>query len=344
MNDRVQEGAVRVPRRQAEKARGILRRAGILIDGLRPVQEDDYVLFPVGDPHGAARLLTAHGVDAVPGEASFPKYRRARRLETRVKGFHLVGDIAVFSKTAGVDVDEYRRAAESLIESNPRIKSVWLKVDTGGEYRVPRLLHLAGEPATETIAREYGLSFRVDIAKAYYNPRLASEHRRVALQVSDGEVVLDMFTGIGAFPVHIASLHRAEIVALDLNPHAAQLALENARLNEKKLQGTIHVFQGDARHAPHVLASTFHRIILNLPHASTSFAPQACRLLRRQGILHFYLIASTPGEAVEEVTRALHQAGCQALEDPRWRRVLDYSPSQAIYAVEVEARREGDPD
>ena len=317
----VEAWGVAVEKNHAEMTRRILARRGLLEPGLRAARLGDRIVFPVRDPGEAVR-------------ARFESRRRPRPLEGPIRGYTLVGDIAVFSQTAGVDVEDYRRLARILVEEHPRVRSVWLKVRTEGEHRVSRLIHLAGEERTKTIAVEYGLRFHVDIARAYYNPRLAYEHRRVAQLVSDGEKVLDMFTGVGVFPVHIASQATARVVAVDLNPHAARLAAENARLNQKKLRGAIHVFHGDARLLPRVLRPVFDRIIMNLPATSLDFAREACMLASRPAVVHVYVRTISRLEAEGLALEAFESAGCRAMVESS-RKALDYSPQEAVYAVDL---------
>ncbi len=325
---------LRVPRERAEEARRMLAEAGALERGLRPVREGNYVVFPVSSAEAAEPVARRVGGEFV--RRVFPEYRRPGRLEGPVKGYSLIGDIAVFSRTAGVSIEEYRGLAERLLEQVPRVRSVWLKEATLGDYRVARLVHLAGEERTRTVAREYGLVFHVDIARAYYNPRLAYEHRRVAEQARDGERILDMFTGVGGFAVHAAALARVDVVASDLNPHAAMLAAENAEANARRLRGVVHVLRADARLLPGILRPVFDRIILNHPTASTGFAGEACALAARPSVLYFYRLTLSCLEAEGEVQEALEAAGCRA-RVRACRRVLDYSPSEAVYVVEAEA-------
>jgi len=321
-----------VPRERAEEARRALASRGLLARGLRPARRGDRVVLPVSDPAAARGVAEALGGRLVLEE--FEEYRSVGRLRGPVKGYHLVGDIAVFSRAPGVGLDEYREAARTLIDANPRVRSVWLKEATGGEFRVARLVHLAGEERTSTLAREYGLVFRVDIARAYYNPRLAYEHARVASLARPGERVLDMFAGVGGFALHAAARAPVEAVASDLNPHAAMLAAENARLNARRLRGRVHVLRADARLLPTILAPAFDRIILNLPRASVEYAGEACALASRPATLHFYLLTASCEDAAASVEEAIRRAGC-AVAWAGCRRVLDYSPREAVYAVDV---------
>ena len=320
---------------RAEEARRLLRQKGLLDTGLRVARLGGLVVFPIRDPEAAREVARLLGGRIL--EAEFEEYRRPGRLLGPVHGYHLIGDLAVFSRAPGVGLEEYRRLARELLEANPRVRGVWLKESTGGGFRVARLVHLAGEERTRTVAREYGLVFHVDIARAYYNPRLAYEHRRVASQVGDGELVLDMFTGVGGFAIHTASLARAEVVAVDLNPHAAMLAAENAEANSRRLRGIVHVFRADARLLPGILRPGYDRIIMNNPTMSRLFQAEACRLAAGEAWIHYYTLTTGPQEALAEAG-GLEAHGCRIVE-ARARRVLEYSPREAVYAVDARVEK-----
>ncbi|WP_062662791.1 hypothetical protein [Aeropyrum camini] len=185
-----------------ERAIRILREAGLLDRGFKPARGGGRLMLPVASTAEALEILRSSGLEAWPCSASFEPRRRPRGLRELgfegLSGYSLVGDIAVFSRReGGPGVEEYRRAAEVLLREQPRVRAVYLKEATVGELRVQKLIHLAGERRTWTVHREFGLEFEVDIARAYFNPRLAGEHRRAAEAVGEGERVLDMFSGAG---------------------------------------------------------------------------------------------------------------------------------------------------
>ena len=65
---------------------------------------------------------------------------------------------------------------------------------------------LAGEEREEytVTVKHGGVNLTFDFAKVYFNPRLGTEHGRVTSLVGKGDVMLDVFAGVGPFSVACA--------------------------------------------------------------------------------------------------------------------------------------------
>ena len=59
--------------------------------------------------------------------------------------------------------------------------------------------------------QEHGIKIFTNVCKAYFSPRLGDEHKRVSDKVKNDEIVVDLFTGVGSFPLHIARKKDATI-------------------------------------------------------------------------------------------------------------------------------------
>ena len=207
------------------------------------------------------------------------------------------------------------------------VKGVYSKAGpVSGEERIRPLKHLAGEARTSTIHKEFGCSFKVDIARAFYSPRLSGEHKRVADLVEPGEHVIDMFAGVGPFPILIAKqLSKVTVDAIDLNPEATMLLEENLRLNHVK--GIVRVWNMDAREAilEEDLTGSASRVIMNHPSQARAFVDTACQALRRDGgILHYYTFA----EGLEAQAYAVSE-----LEDSL--EAVDWNIEETLYIGKV---------
>ncbi|MFX1606590.1 MAG: class I SAM-dependent methyltransferase family protein, partial [Promethearchaeota archaeon] len=136
-------------------------------------------------------------------------------LELVPRAYDLIGDIAVLEIP-----DELSRHKELIgrvfHEVHKNFSTVLAKKGAiSGTTRIREYQYLAGEVKTETIHVEYGCRLAVDLSKAYFSPRLLEEHNRIAHLVKDNELVVDMFCGVGSFPIHIAKQRNAHIIAID---------------------------------------------------------------------------------------------------------------------------------
>jgi len=158
--------------------------------------------------------------------------------------FDIIGDIVILKPPLKYSPEEY---VKKILEKHKFVRVILLQqTDVQPPYRVPEYKILWGENRTETIHKEFGLKFKVDVVRTYYSPRLSSERYRIAKMVRDGEKVLVMFAGVNPYAIYIAKFAKPKIVySIELNPFAVKYALENTKIN--KVQDKIVTILGDVR-------------------------------------------------------------------------------------------------
>jgi len=221
-----------------------------------------------------------------------------KQLEALVSSFDSIGDIAVIQIPEEL-LARKKTIAEAVGESNPRFKVVARQTGAlEGEYRTMPLEILAGEKRTETVYRESGCSFRLDVAKVFFSPRLSHERERIAAQVRGGENVLALFAGVGPYPIMIAKKQpKAKVAAIELNPVAVKYMQENIAANKVRVE----LVEGDVnRVIPEKFGKWADRITMPLPHTGEDFLPAALAGARKGCIIHFYGF----GETRDKRTRA----------------------------------------
>ncbi len=236
-------------------------------------------------------------------------------LASRVwKRVEIVGDIAILRKSPDLDLEVYRRLAEELMRRLPYVRSVWLAASpVGGAYRLREFTHLAGESRSETVYREHGCSFKLDVTKVYVSPALNYEHIRVARLVRPGEEVLNMFAGVGLFSIIVAKHSRPKrVVSVDINPDAYRYMVENARLNG--VSEVVLPVLGDAGEVARSCPDCFDRVLMPLPELAYEYFSDAVHSLKRTGVVHVYDFASAreEGEAILAV-RERYLEKCKSL-------------------------------
>ncbi|RLI18099.1 class I SAM-dependent methyltransferase family protein, partial [Candidatus Bathyarchaeota archaeon] len=152
-----------------------------------------------------------------------------------------------------------------------------------------KLEHVAGENKTVTLHKESRCLFSVDVEKCYFSPRLSFERMRVAKQVRDGEVIVNMFAGVGCFSIVIAKNSNAEkIYSIDINPAAVEYMKENVRLN--RVYGRVIPILGDAKEIIlQRLSGKAERVLMPLPEKAYEYLPYAISAFKNQrGVVHYY--------------------------------------------------------
>ena len=188
---------------------------------------------------------------------------------------------------------------EAILETHKNIKTVLAKAGAiSGTFRLREFTFVAGERKTQTVHKEFGCQYHVDVAKAYFSPRLSHEHMRVASLVQEGETVADLFAGVGPFSVLIGKKNpKVKVYAVDLNPDAVELLKVNVRVN--RVENRVFPILGDAREiAQAKLEGLADRVIMNLPETAIDFVDAACQAIKPEGgIIHFYGFVRSPDTA-----------------------------------------------
>lgn len=203
--------------------------------------------------------------------------------------FDIVGDIAIIRLPSTSPVNP-QTAAEAIRDRHRNVKTVLLQASpVAGDLRLRRLTYVAGENKTSTVHREFGCLFSVDVAKAYFSPRLAHERMRIARIVEPNETVVNMFAGVGCFSIAIAKHSRAaKVFSIDVNPAAIQFLQENIRLN--RVYDKVIPLLGDAKEIIHNrLQRVADRVLMPLPEKALEYLPCAVSALKASGgWVHYY--------------------------------------------------------
>jgi tRNA (guanine37-N1)-methyltransferase len=204
--------------------------------------------------------------------------------------YDIVGDIAII-KVPNDDLETAAKAAQAIMALYPRkLKTVFLQTGAvQGDFRVRELKFLAGENKTVTIHRESGCRFKVDVEKCYLSPRLLHEHQRITSLVSSGEVVVNMFAGVGCFSIFVAKkANAATVYSIDINPTAYACMQENVMLN--RVFDRVFPLLGDSKEIINAqLQGVADRVLMPLPELAFEYLPYALKALKPSGgWIHYY--------------------------------------------------------
>jgi len=214
---------------------------------------------------------------------------RPDELELIYKSYDIVGDIAVIRVPEALQ-KQSEIIAEAVMQTHKRVKSVWCQVGpVSGDLRLRELEWIAGEKRSETVHREHGCAFKVDIRTCYFSPRLSYERIRIARQVQPGEVIVNMFAGVGCYSIIIAKHSEArKIFSIDINSAAVQYMRENVKLN--RVMERVLPLEGDARRiVEERLRNVADRVLMPLPERAYEYLECAVLALKPTGgWIHYY--------------------------------------------------------
>ena len=204
-----------------------------------------------------------------------------------ISAFDQIGDIIIVRIPDSL-VAKKQVIGKTLLEQVSTANSVFYQSSpVEGDFRTRQLEVIAGEDKTQTEYKENGCRFIVDVEKAFFSPRLSTERERIAGLVKEGEVIINMFGGVGMFSLLVAKNTACTVYNIDLNPVAAQLCKENTQIN--KLKGEVVSLNGDATEVINEqLVGKADRILMLLPERSDEFLDSALLGLKNKGVIHYY--------------------------------------------------------
>ncbi|XP_069589748.1 tRNA (guanine(37)-N1)-methyltransferase isoform X1 [Ranitomeya imitator] len=181
-----------------------------------------------------------------------------------------------------------------ILDKNPGITSVVNKTNTiDSTYRNFQMEVLAGEENMMTKVKENSFTYEFDFSKVYWNPRLSTEHDRITGFLKSGDVVFDVFAGVGPFAIPAAK-KSCMVYANDLNPESYRWLVHNCKLN--KVDRKVQAFNTDGREfirtvvkdelSKHIKSSPDGKkrlhIVMNLPALALEFLDAFRHLLSEQ--------------------------------------------------------------
>jgi len=342
---------ISVPAKDGETIRKILLTMELLDDSCKIISEDGTLYFPIKLEITNSQLTTLNSAvpvstgirtfDVIPQEPrtlvdALEGKLPPEKLALLPRAYDLIGDIAVLEIPE--EISSYSELIGDVFHNiHSNFKTVLAKKGAvSGTTRVREYMLLAGEDRTKTIHTEYGCRLAVDVANAYFSPRLLEEHNRIAQLVQPGEIVVDMFCGVGPFAIHIAKRTEAKIIAIDINQSAIDLLCESIGLN--KLVGSILAIVADARDYVKNNELSVDRVIMNHPSGASDFVGDACSILKPGGTMHYYdfIGGDTPEDTLKEkVVGLVQNEGRSVKIIDLVRRVRDSAPYEFQMVADV---------
>jgi len=348
--------SLKVPKKLGEKAIQLASKLGILNKDLKVELVDEHLHVPLSRK---PNTIEAEKIRETLSQYEILIRKFSRRPKTPHRAFEVAAErlppflLASFPRAVDIigevaiveippELEKYKKiVGESILQVHKHVQTVLAKSSAvKGTRRLREYEVIAGSGKTETIHREHGCIYHLDVRKVYFSPRLSFEHKRVASQVRENETVVDMFAGVGPFSILIAKMQRdARVYAIDVNPDAVRYLERNVIAN--RVLGRVTPILGDARKViREKLRGIADRVIMNLPEKASAYVDVACEAIKPDGgIIHFYTFAdgANPIEKAEkELVKALMRTDRRLDRVISARKVREVSPGK--WQVVIDAR------
>jgi len=253
-----------------------------------------------------------------------------------------------------------------MLNFSPRTKLVVTKTNTiDNKFRNLDLEILAGDPSLgfDVTVRENACSFKLDFSKVYWNPRLSTEHERIVDLVKRGDIVFDVFAGVGPFAIPLGKKGQVTkknptpitVYANDLNPSSYDYLKKNIRLNKLK-EDHFHTYNLDGGEFiksifPSVLLKYYQdplesqdlHVLMNLPALAVTFLPNFMNLVAENDVdivnnwtkkppplIHVYSFSKDGTDLAEKCCEMLQ---VEEIQDLTVKFVRDVAPQKEMYRI-----------
>lgn len=279
------------------------------------------------------KILSENGKGYIPvtkeDETEYPTTRRDldqrenKRDVSEILGYkptyEWLGDLILL----GRDVEGVDEVVDAFKQSQHDFKSILKKLSSvEGKERIRKWKIVYGN-SSETVHKEFGYEYKLDIQEVYFSPRLATERQRIQNRLPSEFTMVDMFCGVGPYAVPAADVG-GDVVAVDINENAVEYLRENARRNNVK--ESIHPINDDIRDVSIEYSNYATHIVMNLPHTANQFISSAERIAQ-DGSTVFYYDFMHEEDTVKDIVDELNgDLSSSYVELENFRSVRPYAP------------------
>ncbi|NJF24436.1 class I SAM-dependent methyltransferase family protein [Thermococcus sp. Bubb.Bath] len=192
-----------------------------------------------------------------------------------------IGDVLILPLRP--ELEPYKSRIAEVYAEVIGVKAVLRKGRIGGEFRETNYELLYGND-TVTVHIENGVKYKLDAAKVMFSPANVKERVRMAEVARPGELVVDMFAGIGHLSLPMAVHKGTRVIAIEKSPYTFRFLVENIWLNG--VQDLMTPYNMDNRDFP--AESIADRILMGYVVTTHKFIPKALSIAKDEAVIHYH--------------------------------------------------------
>jgi len=222
---------IRVPKKDAERVRKKLVKQRLLAREWSIVEDGDFVIFPV-----TTNIAGSENINLPDRRCKEVPYKKIESLlhergiffKTPQK-WEKIGDVVLLPHFGA---DEFLLPIIGEVYAKVlKAKTVAIYEGVSGEYRENAVKLIWGKD-TDTVHVENGIKYAIDVSRLMFSSGNIDERIRISQLNMSGEIVVDMFSGIGYFTLPSVKAGAKKIYACEKNPVAFYYLLKNRELND----------------------------------------------------------------------------------------------------------------
>lgn len=207
------------------------------------------------------------------------------------RGFQTLGNVIIL-KLNPVLFEKKEVIAKAYLSMLPNIRGVYLNEGRiVGSFREPEnIVFIAGVDDPIVDHKEHDVTYRFDITKIMFSKGNVNERKYLATLVNSGEIVVDMFAGIGYFSLPVAKHSDVKrIYSIEANKVSFEYLSENIKRNN--LEEKIVPIYGDCKEEVTKLSNSgikADRVIMGVFPAPKEYIQNALLLSKKEGSIYHY--------------------------------------------------------
>ncbi len=236
-------------------------------------------------------------------------------------------------------IEKYKEVIGQItLQYSKKIRSVLRRTAAiAGPYRQPAVELIAGSPQTETVFRENKVVFHIDPMKVMFSVGNKGERLRMS-KIGSGELVVDMFAGIGQLSLPMAVHARPKTIhAIEWNPEAFHYLKQNIQTNN--VTEIYRTYFGDTRLiAPTISQGKADRVIMGLIQGTDKYLEAGIQCVHSEGMMHIHEIGSKNDFATEIFLKIEDIASLmkRRVEVVNSRKIKTYNPRYDHFVLDVQ--------